>query len=152
MMPSGPVLIGYDGSPHAKVAIEQAGALLRSGPAVVASAWVTFERKALMKMPGHTIQDAVASLDEAERETAEELAAEGAQLASEAGFDARPLAVRARGPFFEALVRCADELDAAAIVVGTRGRSTLAATVLGSVSTGVLHHTSRPVLVVRAAE
>ena len=43
----------------------------------------------------------------------------------------------------------ADAVDATVIVVGSRGRSTLAASVLGSVSTGILHHTKRPVLVVR---
>ena len=52
---------------------------------------------------------------------------------------------------FAAIVAYADELDATAIVLGSRGRSTLAATLLGSVSTGVLHHTTRPVLVARAA-
>jgi nucleotide-binding universal stress UspA family protein len=154
MMPAGPVLFGYDGSPHARAAIEHAAALLRpAAAAVVATAWVSFERSAphaLLAMPGQAIRDAVTGLDEAQRETAEELAAEGAEFASAAGFDARPRAVRAEGPFFAALVQCAEELDAVAIVVGSRGRSPVRAAVLGSVSTGVLHHTSRPVLVVRA--
>ena len=60
--------------------------------------------------------------------------------------------MRAKGPFFAALIALADELDAKAIVVGSRGRSSLAAAVLGSVSTGVLHHTDRPVLVARAGD
>jgi nucleotide-binding universal stress UspA family protein len=51
---------------------------------------------------------------------------------------------------FATLIACADGLDAAALVLGSRGRSALAATLLGSVSTGVLHHTARPVLVARA--
>jgi nucleotide-binding universal stress UspA family protein len=42
-----------------------------------------------------------------------------------------------------------DDIDASVIVLGSRGRSTLAATLLGSVSTGVLHHTAPPVLVAR---
>jgi nucleotide-binding universal stress UspA family protein len=37
-------------------------------------------------------------------------------------------------------------------VAGSRGRSSVAAAVLGSVSTGILHHTRRPVLVVRGDE
>ena len=53
------------------------------------------------------------------------------------------------GPFFAALIKLADELDARVIACGSRGRSTIAAAVLGSVSTGLLHHTRRPVLVVR---
>ena len=92
------------------------------------------------------IGEAVGTLDEANRETAEALAAEGAELARAAGFDAQPRAVRAGGPFFAALIETADELDARAIVVGSRGRSAFAAAVLGSVSTGLLHHTQRPVL------
>jgi nucleotide-binding universal stress UspA family protein len=143
-MNEGPVLLAYDGSAHAKAAIERAGAVLRHGPAVVATAWTSFEDAApaaLLAMPGDMV-----------RETAEELAAEGADLARAAGFDAEPRAVRSKGPFFAALIHLADELDARAIVAGSRGRSSLAAAVLGSVSTGLLHHTSRPVLIVRAED
>ncbi len=45
-------------------------------------------------------------------------------------------------PYFAALLEVAEELDARVIVAGSRGRSTIAAAVLGSVSTGLLHHTS----------
>jgi nucleotide-binding universal stress UspA family protein len=146
------VLIAYDGSEHAKAAIERAGAVLRHGPAVVATAWTSFEDAApaaLLALPGDMVREGTETLDEANRETAEELAAEGAELARAAGFDAEPRAVRSKGPFFAALVHLADELDAGAIVAGSRGRSALRAAVLGSVSTGLLHHTSRPVLIVR---
>ena len=151
----GPVLIAYDGSAHAKAAIERAGAVLQHGPAVVATAWTSFEDAApaaLLAMPGEMVKEGTEALDEAGRETAEGLAAEGAELARAAGFDAEPRAVRSKGPFFAALIRTADELDARAIVAGSRGRSPLAAAVLGSVSTGLLHHTSRPVMIVRAED
>jgi nucleotide-binding universal stress UspA family protein len=152
-MNHGPALFAYDGSPHARAAIEKGAALLRSGPAVVATAWTPFEDMApaaLLALPGDIVRGAVEDLDGASRETAEELAAEGAELTRAAGLDATPRAVRSPGPFFAALLETADELDASVIVIGSRGRSTLAATVLGSVSTGVLHHTDRPVLVVQA--
>jgi nucleotide-binding universal stress UspA family protein len=151
----GPVLIAYDGSPHARAAIEQAGALMPPGPAVAATAWTTFSDAApaaLLAVPGDVVRHAVKDLDDAARETAEEMAAEGADLARAAGFDAEPRALRSRRAFFTALLACADEIDAAAIVLGSRGRSPVAAAVLGSVSTGVLHHTRRPVLVCRAEE
>ena len=154
-MNEGPVLLAYDGSEHAKTAIERAGAVLQHGPAVVATAWTTFEGAApaaLLALPGSMVREGTAALDEAGRETAEELAAEGAELARAAGFDAEPRAVSSSGPFFAALIDLADELDASAIVAGSRGRSTLAAAVLGSVSTGLLHHTSRPVMIVRAED
>jgi nucleotide-binding universal stress UspA family protein len=148
------VLLAYDGSDHAKAAIERAGAVLRPGPAVVATAWTSFEDAApaaLLAIPGDMVREGTEALDDAGRETAEELAAEGAELARAAGFDAEPRAVRSKGPFFAALIHLADELDASAIVAGSRGRSALRAAVLGSVSTGLLHHTHRPVLIVRDA-
>ena len=152
-MSQGPVLFAYDGSDHARAAIAHAGEVLQPGAAVVATAWTSFEDAApaaLLAMPRDMVRESVGALDEANRETAEELAAEGAELASAAGFDAQPRAVRAGGPFFAALLEAADELDARAIVAGSRGRSPLRAAVLGSVSTGLLHHTKRPVLVVQA--
>jgi nucleotide-binding universal stress UspA family protein len=150
-----PVLFAFDGSVHARAAIDQAATLLRPGPAVVATAWTPFADAApaaLLAFPGRMVEGVVEDLDAAGRETAEQLANEGAELARAAGFDATARTVGSPGPFFAALVELADEIDASAIVLGTRGRSTLAATVLGSVSTGVLHHTRRPVLVMHGAD
>jgi nucleotide-binding universal stress UspA family protein len=151
-MNQGPVLFAYDGSEHAKAAIEHAGAVLQHGRAVVATAWTTFEGAApalLLAMPGDMVREGAQALDDAGRETAEGLAAEGAELARAAGFDAEPRAVSSSGPFFASLLDVAAELDACVIVAGSRGRSSLAAAVLGSVSTGILHHAGRPVLIVR---
>jgi len=151
---SGPVLFAYDGSQHARAAIEQAGGLLRPGPAVVVTAWPTLETAAaaaLIALPRATISEAVTEIDAASREDAEAIAVEGVELAVAAGFEARPQVIRSSGAVFAAILACADELDAAPIVLGSRGRSTLAATLLGSVSTGVLHHTARPVMVARTA-
>ncbi len=154
-MSQGPVLFAYDGSAHARTAIERAGGVLQPGPAIVATAWTSFEEQApaaLIALSKDMVRETVNTLDDANREDAEACAAEGAELARAAGFDAEPRAVRSKGPFFAALLHTADELDARAIVAGSRGRSSLASAVLGSVSTGLLHHTSRPVLVVRAED
>jgi nucleotide-binding universal stress UspA family protein len=148
------VLIAYDGSDNAKAAIERAGAVLQHGPAVVATAWTSFEDAApaaLLALPGDMVREGTQALDEANLEEAEELAAQGAELARAAGFEVESRGVRSKGPFFAALVQLAEELDASVIVAGSRGRSALRAAVLGSVSTGLLHHTHRPVLVVRDA-
>src|SRR5918992_4373499 len=153
-MNQGPVLIAYDGSAHAKAAIERAGAVLAPGPAVVATAWTSFEGAApaaLLALPGDIVRDSAGMLDDAGRDAAERLAAEGAELARAAGFEAEPRAVRSSGPFFAALLEAAGELDARVIVAGSRGRSAIAAAVLGSVSTGLLHHAGRPVLIVHDA-
>jgi nucleotide-binding universal stress UspA family protein len=49
----------------------------------------------------------------------------------------------------ETLIAIADERDARAIVVGSRGLGAVKARVLGSTSRKLLHDTHRPVLVVR---
>jgi nucleotide-binding universal stress UspA family protein len=143
------VLIAYDGSEHARAAIARAGETLRPGPAVVATAWNSFEDSAPRALLRDAVRPVVEDLDAAGRDEAEELAAEGAELARAAGFEAEPRAVRAGGPFFAALVEAADEVGADVIVVGSRGRSSVTAAVLGSVSSGILHDARRPVLVVQ---
>jgi hypothetical protein len=91
-----PVLFGYDGSEDAKAAIERAGATLRPGPAVVATAWSTFRdmaAAALIALPRAMVAEAVEGIDAETRRGAEQTAAEGAERAIAAGFAAEPRAV-----------------------------------------------------------
>ncbi len=46
------------------------------------------------------------------------------------------------------ILEIADRRDAAMIVMGSRGRTGLSSTVLGSVSSAVVHHRERPTLVI----
>jgi hypothetical protein len=74
----GPIVIGYDGSEHARAAIERAGALLRPGPAVVVTVWSTLEAAApvaLLALPSGVVGEAIADIDEASRAAAEAIAA-----------------------------------------------------------------------------
>jgi nucleotide-binding universal stress UspA family protein len=68
-------------------------------------------------------------------------------LAQEQGLTARTKLVG--GKASDEIVRYADEIDADLIVMGSHGRGGLTSALLGSTSRGVLHDTTRPVLVVR---
>lgn len=85
-------------------------------------------------------------------ENARKLAAEGVRLAEAGGMTAKPLTKLASGPLWQQILAVADERDASAIVLGTRGLGGVKSLVLGSVSNAVVHHASRPVLIVRRGE
>ena len=144
-----PVLLCYDGSPDAAEAIRHAAGLTGGGPAVVLYVWLP---PSALLLAGKTVADehplapAITEFDSATRGEAERVAAEGAEIAREAGFDASPLAERAGRGVWRAIVKVADEQDARAVVVGSHGHSAASA-MLGSVSHGVVNHCRRPVLV-----
>lgn len=54
-------------------------------------------------------------------------------------------------PVWRSIIDAAQELDAAAIAVGSRGLGGLRSLALGSVSTAVLHHAHRPVVAMPSA-
>jgi nucleotide-binding universal stress UspA family protein len=141
-----PVLFAYDGSDHAKAAIEQAGRELRTGrPALVLTVW-----QPLQSMPFARLAVVPDDVAEAMREGARETAAEGAELARAAGFDAKPL-VEVGAPIWASIVQVADDNDAAVVVLGSHGRSGVSYLAMGSVATAVAHHTKRPVMITRMA-
>jgi len=121
-----PLVIGYDGSVPAQHAITAAGVLFPG-------------RRAIVVHTGDL-----------------EIATEGEQAAVAAGLNAEALlvqkapldVVRPEGAAWNQLSAVADEHEAAAIVVGSRGTGALRRFVLGSVTGGLLRHARRPVLVV----
>lgn len=146
-MTDAPLLIAYDGSPGAGRAIEAAAQLLSGRRAVVVSVWSSVLTAAPVAggVPAY-----FSDLDPKLEETAQKTAEEGAGIAREAGFEAEPRTASETTAWL-AIVKLSDELDAGAIVMGARGLSGLQSMLLGSTSHGVLHHTDRPVLVVREA-
>ncbi|HZO59928.1 MAG TPA: universal stress protein [Solirubrobacterales bacterium] len=149
-----PILIAYDGSAHARAAVAQAGRLL-GGPAVIVSVWQSVRPAGGMALAGlseDVARDAIAALDQAAEDEARACAEEGARLAAAAGLDATPRAVQSTGSIWGTIVDMADEEDARAVVLGSRGRSAISAALMGSVSHGVAQHCRRPVLVVTAPE
>ena len=145
-----PIVIGYDGSDFAKHAIEQAGRLFPGGRAIVANVFPSGADSvaaAAIGVPAGVLGEAADRLHEASRQAAEERAGEGARLASEAGL-AAGRSEATEGSSWSALKRVAEEEDASAIVVGSRGLSGFKEMLLGSTSSGLLHHSTRPVVVV----
>lgn len=147
----GPALLCFDGSEHSANAIARAGELLRHREALVVVVWSGLSSTLLHSdLYGVTspIPEATDEIDAADRERAEELAAEGAQLALAAGLQAQPIAEKEHGNTWRTLARCAEKHEASVVVAGARGRSRVASAVLGSVSHGLISNATAPVLVV----
>ena len=140
-----PILICYDGSAGAKRAIQTAAALFPGREATVLHAWrpIAGIASAYAILP-------VAAYDENEvRRAAVRVAAQGATIASAAGLKATAEAAEARlESDWQAILRAADRMDAAVIVLGARGLTGFRSLVLGSVSHAVAQHSHRPVLVI----
>lgn len=131
------IIVGYDGSAHAKAALQAA---LEVGKAYGDKVIIAFGYD-LNPVAGE-IHDYHAAVKElADRRLSEALAAtEGAGTEVEATIVERAPA--------DALVALADERDARVIVIGTRGESPLRGALLGSTAHKLLHLTDRPVLVI----
>ena len=146
-----PVLLAYDGSPSAATAITIAGQLVRRRRAIVCTAWARPSAPIFHTDPGRlpgALRDAAEEFDQLELEAAEQTAADGVRLAESAGFQAEPLCVAADGQTWRALLDGAQAVHASMLVAGAQGMSGLKRALLGSVSTGLVHHAHLPLLVV----
>jgi nucleotide-binding universal stress UspA family protein len=145
------VLLCYGGSADAKAAIDHAGALLKGSPAVVLSVWEPFmgvmTRAGLGMAYGALAFDAD-EVDAASERGAAALAEEGTEHAREVGLDAHPRTTPRNGSVADVILDVADEADAEAIVLASRGLTGVRSLLLGSVSHAVLQHADRPVVVV----
>jgi len=148
---NGPVLLCYDGSGPARHAIERSARLLAPAPAVVVHAWLRLSRVLLWSpvLPSHgPLAEPAAELDDACRDGGRRVVEEGVAIARRAGYDAEPALVESRHGAWRTIVALADERDARLLVVGSHGISPITSALLGSVAAGVVHHATRPVLVV----
>jgi hypothetical protein len=96
---NGIALIAYDESDDAATAIRHAGRLLGPRRAIVAHVWDSLAALLLYAdIRGLTgsMREAADELDEEDRRDAERVAAEGAELARDAGFDAEAHALQGK--------------------------------------------------------
>jgi len=145
------ILIAYDGSEDAKAAIEQAGKLFNGQSATVVTVWQRFIDTMARVGGGIGVIVDYDDIDSSSEQAAVERANEGAALAAGAGLKADGRAVVLDSTIAEAILRVSNEVDAAVVVLGSRGYTGVKSVVLGSVSNHVLHNADRPVLVVPSA-
>ncbi|WP_017197912.1 universal stress protein [Arthrobacter sp. M2012083] len=141
------LLIAYDGSPNAQSAMQTVASLFPGATAVLLYARQPLEGFAA-HLEGHPALEELQELDAAALDVSERIAAEGAELARSLGLIAEPLIASTMATASETIVETAEELDVDLIVLGSRGLRGFKATLLGSTSANVLHHATRPTLVI----
>lgn len=146
------LLICYDGSSHAKAAVEEAARLF---PAAHADVLVVAEDSPMVLAAAGPLAANADLRQDIEREIqadAHRLADEGARAAIEAGLDAHPLVRMSSRTAWREIVECSQTKPYAAVVIGSRGRSAIRTAILGGASMGVVAHCHRPVVVVHGAD
>ena len=135
------IVVGFDGSEHARKALERALELAgdETSLAVVATADVS----RLMRDPA----GGASPVDPADAEARSEALAEARRLLEGRGIEAT--FVEGLGHPADVIIQEAEESGADLIVVGTRGLGTAKRILLGSVSSHLVHHAPCDVLVVR---
>jgi nucleotide-binding universal stress UspA family protein len=147
-----PVLLCFDGSDDATAAIAKAGELVGARAAVVLNVWQSiatwepYDPASILGAPLSKLASNALDLDEVAEELAHEKVERGLALAREAGFD--PSGQVAKGKAWRRICDVGEELDARLIVLGARGLSRVQSALLGSVSSAVVVHAGRPVLVI----
>jgi nucleotide-binding universal stress UspA family protein len=146
------VLLCFDGSDDAVAAIAKAGEMLAPRRAVVltvsepAASWAPYDPATILSAPLSRLASSALDLDEIGRDLSRERVNQGTELATEAGFQAEGRSEE--GKPWRVICRVADEIGAEPIVIGARGLGRVESALLGSVSSAVVHHARRPVLIV----
>ena len=138
-----PVLLATDGSPTAEKATGTAIELakLLDTELIVVTAWdIPYTTVGFSPAP---VSGDLAKLSEDE---ARRVAADAAARAEEAGVEARTCVLR--GIPVQEICAAAEKFDPRFLVIGSHGWGAVRRALFGSVSAGVLHHATCPVLLV----
>jgi nucleotide-binding universal stress UspA family protein len=152
-MSPAPILICYDGSEDSMQAVSRAAELFPGQEAVVLHVWEPLRDVASVPpVPGlhGMLAEGLKEMDTIGDEVSKRTAEEGADRARAAGLDAEALSVSAHGRAWRNILKVARDRDVRAIVIGQRGIGGAERALLGSVSTAVVHHAGKPVVVVPA--
>lgn len=137
------ILVAYDGSQHAKKALEVAIDIAKKYGAKIYIVEVVDTATILSLSIGPVPADVIDSMRDkakADLNDAEAKArSEGVQVET----------ALLEGDPANAVVEYADRIGADLIITGSRGLSTIKRVLLGSVSTGIVTHSNKPVLVVK---
>jgi nucleotide-binding universal stress UspA family protein len=150
------ILLAYDGSADAQAAIERAAQLTPGCDATVLTVWLPFDSLLAgnyspgmgMGMERSYASVATIGIDEATRQTALDIAEEGARRATAAGLVATARVEGCDGDVATTILAVATDIDAELIAMGTRGRMGMRSFLLGSVSRYVVERADRAVLVI----
>lgn len=146
-----PAIFATDGSAPATRAAQIASVLLHPRPAVVASAWRPVSLAVGVAMVA--VRDEIAHrgagrMDKDARLRAAGRSSEAVTALTQAGWNSEATTIESVHNVPTTIAADADERRAAVIVTGTRGRSRMAAALLGSSAEGILRQAGRPVLLV----
>lgn len=142
------ILIAYDGSPDAHEAIERAAVLFPGQPVTVLTVWQRFVETLAAAGAGMAVLVDYDEIDSATEKAAAEQAEAGVQVVTDAGLEATPRVALANGTIAATILAEAAAVNADAVLMGTRGLSGIKSMLLGSVSSAVVQHADRPVVIV----
>ncbi|HTR74643.1 MAG TPA: universal stress protein [Solirubrobacterales bacterium] len=146
-----PILIAYDGSDCAAVAIDKVAEEFGPRKAIVLVVSEGLDRVPFFGTAGVPVEpETMELLSDAAEKGAAATAEQGAERARAVGLDAST-AIAEGGPIWSAIVDAAEQYDAAVIALGSRGLSGVKHALLGSVSGAVAHHSKRSIFIAHSS-
>jgi nucleotide-binding universal stress UspA family protein len=144
------ILICYDGSADARAAVEHGAELFKDEAATVLTVWKPFVDVIMRTSIGFGSEPPILDaeeMDEGSRRSADQTAAEGAELARKLGMSAEARICAQTTTTARAILAEADKLGADIVVMGSRGLTGIKS-LLGSVSHELIQHADRTVAIV----